>query len=102
MESRSKRRKGDPQCRFHARRWVAIFLREFTKLMKLFAHYTSFLPEPNLESGANIDCCKLYRDNREVRLRKLLFCLSIEELLILFFAGRNPPGIRSDSQRINP
>lgn len=23
--------------------------------------------EPNLESGANIDCCKLYRDNREVR-----------------------------------
>lgn len=21
--------------------------------------------EPNLESGANIDCCKLYRDNRE-------------------------------------
>lgn len=22
--------------------------------------------EPNLESGANIDCCKLYRDNREV------------------------------------
>lgn len=25
-----------------------------------------FLPEPNLESGANIDCCKLYRDNRAV------------------------------------
>ena len=23
------------------------------------------LLEPNLESGANIDCCKLYRDNRE-------------------------------------
>jgi ubiquitin-conjugating enzyme E2 G2 len=22
--------------------------------------------EPNLESGANIDCCKLYRDNRGV------------------------------------
>lgn len=21
--------------------------------------------EPNLESGANIDCCKLYRDNRK-------------------------------------
>ena len=21
--------------------------------------------EPNLESGANIDCCKLYRDNGE-------------------------------------
>ena len=23
-------------------------------------------PEPNLESGANIDCCKLYRDNKAV------------------------------------
>ena len=23
--------------------------------------------EPNLESGANIDCCKLYRDNKQVR-----------------------------------
>lgn len=22
--------------------------------------------EPNLESGANIDCCKLYRDNKAV------------------------------------
>lgn len=25
---------------------------------------TYFWPEPNLESGANIDCCKLYRENR--------------------------------------
>ena len=25
------------------------------------------LTEPNLESGANIDCCKLYRDNKAVR-----------------------------------
>lgn len=25
-------------------------------------------PEPNLESGANIDCCKLYRENNEVRI----------------------------------
>ena len=25
------------------------------------------LTEPNLESGANIDCCKLYRDNHPVR-----------------------------------
>jgi ubiquitin-protein ligase len=23
--------------------------------------------EPNLESGANIDCCKLYRENKDVR-----------------------------------
>ena len=28
--------------------------------------------EPNLESGANIDCCKLYRDNRGVRSALLL------------------------------
>jgi ubiquitin-conjugating enzyme E2 G2 len=31
--------------------------------------------EPNLESGANIDCCKLYRENKPVSLsalRKLL------------------------------
>ena len=27
------------------------------------------IPEPNLESGANIDCCKLYRDNRAVSPR---------------------------------
>jgi ubiquitin-conjugating enzyme E2 G2 len=27
--------------------------------------HTAFIEEPNLESGANIDCCKLYRDNRE-------------------------------------
>lgn len=25
-------------------------------------------PEPNLESGANIDCCKLYRDNKPVSI----------------------------------
>jgi ubiquitin-conjugating enzyme E2 G2 len=36
----------------------------------LFTYYDSvtdpvrLLKEPNLESGANIDCCKLYRDNR--------------------------------------
>jgi ubiquitin-conjugating enzyme E2 G2 len=27
--------------------------------------------EPNLESGANIDCCKLYRENRAVRIDRL-------------------------------
>ncbi|KAL7009619.1 ubiquitin conjugating enzyme Ubc7/UbcP3 [Cystobasidiomycetes sp. EMM_F5] len=26
----------------------------------------SMLAEPNIESGANIDCCKLYRDNRTI------------------------------------
>lgn len=27
---------------------------------------TGYFAEPNLESGANIDCCKLYRENKEV------------------------------------
>jgi ubiquitin-conjugating enzyme E2 G2 len=26
----------------------------------------AFPKEPNLESGANIDCCKLYRENKPV------------------------------------
>lgn len=32
-------------------------------ILQLIRH----LEEPNLESGANIDCCKLYRDNKAVR-----------------------------------
>ncbi|KAF9006948.1 ubiquitin-conjugating enzyme [Cyathus striatus] len=32
---------------------------------KVILSVISMLAEPNLESGANIDCCKLYRDNRE-------------------------------------
>lgn len=39
-------------------------------LTHLTPYTRTFLPhgnsEPNLESGANIDCCKLYRDNRAV------------------------------------
>lgn len=34
-----------------------------------YIHISGFIlnafAEPNLESGANIDCCKLYRDNRK-------------------------------------
>ena len=40
-----------------------------TKLKSTHARATPAHPpcaEPNLESGANIDCCKLYRDNRAV------------------------------------
>lgn len=37
------------------------------------------LQEPNLESGANIDCCKLYRDNRKEYER--IVRRSIEEQL---------------------
>ncbi|OBZ74644.1 Ubiquitin-conjugating enzyme E2 [Grifola frondosa] len=36
---------------------------------KVILSVISMLAEPNLESGANIDCCKLYRDNRAVRTR---------------------------------
>lgn len=32
---------------------------------KVLLSVISMLAEPNLESGANIDCCKLYRDNRK-------------------------------------
>ncbi|OCH88945.1 ubiquitin-conjugating enzyme [Obba rivulosa] len=31
---------------------------------KVILSVISMLAEPNLESGANIDCCKLYRENR--------------------------------------
>lgn len=30
-----------------------------------FQSFSKYPSEPNLESGANIDCCKLYRDNRQ-------------------------------------
>lgn len=32
---------------------------------KVILSVISMLAEPNLESGANIDCCKLYRENKE-------------------------------------
>ncbi|KAF8824479.1 hypothetical protein HHX47_DHR8000374 [Lentinula edodes] len=32
---------------------------------KVILSVISMLAEPNLESGANIDCCKLYRDNQQ-------------------------------------
>ena len=32
--------------------------------------------EPNLESGANIDCCKLYRDNKPVRVPTLCYVIN--------------------------
>lgn len=31
--------------------------------------------EPNLESGANIDCCKLYRDNQAVSFYGVLYII---------------------------
>src|SRR6266576_1651559 len=46
------------------------FAFSFIVLMPPFTNSASLLTpplEPNLESGANIDCCKLYRDNYVVR-----------------------------------
>jgi len=39
--------------------------------------------EPNLESGANIDCCKLYRDNYVVRVSDALCHLAAAGLIDL-------------------
>jgi len=36
---------------------------------KVILSVISMLAEPNLESGANIDCCKLYRENKEEYVR---------------------------------
>ncbi|PAV15726.1 ubiquitin-conjugating enzyme [Pyrrhoderma noxium] len=36
---------------------------------KVILSVISMLAEPNLESGANIDCCKLYRENNEEYIR---------------------------------
>ncbi|KAG8813758.1 Ubiquitin-conjugating enzyme E2 7 [Serendipita sp. 401] len=40
---------------------------------KVILSVISMLAEPNLESGANIDCCKLYRENKPVRPPILFF-----------------------------
>jgi hypothetical protein len=46
----------------------------FDTLYHTLVHATSWGAgsEPNLESGANIDCCKLYRDDRAVSVISLL------------------------------
>lgn len=49
-------------------------------------------PEPNLESGANIDCCKLYRDDYQVRA-------SISRRLSKLTSS---PGVRATGQGIDP
>ncbi|EJU03658.1 ubiquitin-conjugating enzyme [Dacryopinax primogenitus] len=38
---------------------------------KVVLSVISMLAEPNLESGANIDCCKLYRDDRSEYERRV-------------------------------
>jgi hypothetical protein len=63
MESGTERGKSSPECDIYARRWVASVLGWL-----LPAETLSFITEPNLESGANVDCCKLYRENKAVSL----------------------------------
>ncbi|KAG8960666.1 Ubiquitin-conjugating enzyme E2 7 [Tulasnella sp. 419] len=38
---------------------------------KVLLSVISMLSEPNLESGANIDCCKLYREDKEEYERRV-------------------------------
>ncbi|TDL26995.1 ubiquitin-conjugating enzyme [Rickenella mellea] len=55
----------DPTQYEHAsERWSPV-----QSVEKVILSVISMLAEPNLESGANIDCCKLYRDNREEYVR---------------------------------
>jgi hypothetical protein len=51
--------------------------------------------EPNLESGANIDCCKLYRDNYAVRSSPI-FCL-----LAPVWTDQLVAGIRKNCPRVD-
>jgi len=45
---------------------LSVILMLAGKLTLISRNTCSIFPtEPNLESGANIDCCKLYRDNRQ-------------------------------------
>ncbi|QRV85511.1 ubiquitin-conjugating enzyme [Ceratobasidium sp. AG-Ba] len=46
---------------------------------KVLLSVISMLAEPNLESGANVDCCKLYRDNKAEFERQVR--ASVRELL---------------------
>lgn len=65
VEPRSERRESHLECDFNVSRSV-----KFSYYISSICHAypTSILPlfftEPNLESGANIDCCKLYRENK--------------------------------------
>lgn len=49
---------------------LLIFDALYTILIHPVLRHTN--PEPNLESGANIDCCKLYRDNKAVSITSAL------------------------------
>ena len=80
LEPRSERREGASQRDFDARRYAFVFgplspycsgsvikiALTLSPLLLLLDYHPPAL-EPNLESGANIDCCKLYRDNYAVR-----------------------------------
>jgi ubiquitin-protein ligase len=63
---------------------------------KVILSVISMLAEPNLESGANIDCCKLYRDNRPVSdyIASLLAELT-------FLHNRNTRGLLKSRSRSN-
>lgn len=57
MESSAERREGHTERHFHVG-WCVLANPPCSDVFIITSK------EPNLESGANIDCCKLYRDNR--------------------------------------
>lgn len=43
---------------------ISMLAGEHNAVDSSFSSWSFQTSEPNLESGANIDCCKLYRDNQ--------------------------------------
>lgn len=67
MESCAKCRESPLKCHIYAGGCACFCLSERCVLSTSRSLPFDLPAEPNLESGANIDCCKLYRDNKEVR-----------------------------------
>ena len=66
MEPRSERRKSHLECDFNVSRSANPFSSHITPFFVpiYITPIVLLFLEPNLESGANIDCCKLYRENK--------------------------------------
>ena len=62
MEPRSECRESHLECDFNVSRSEKPFF-SFSMPIYIISILLLF-SEPNLESGANIDCCKLYRENK--------------------------------------
>ena len=110
LEPRSERGEGPLERDFDARRHVhsSSFFPLKRPHQHLFADpaeprkHDLKLTEPNLESGANIDCCKLYRDNHPVRAVPSLDALLCPTPTFTWpRTDRSIAGIRTHRSRIN-